>query len=171
MLAKNIFRLHIVANSNSIEDQIIKLKVNEKISNYIKQLTKNCKNKNDLKNAIYSNTKSILNMSNQELKDNNIKYASNIEIGNIKYNKKENIDYTMPIGNYDSIKIILGNGEGKNIWSLLFPDSNNIKNLDALENILPGISNLYNTNNYDNNDSVEYSFKIVEIINNVLKHY
>lgn len=182
-LSENIFRLHVVANSNSIDDQIIKLKINEKVSNYIKNITNNCKNKNELKNCICSNIQNILNISNQELKNNNITYKTNIEIGNIKYAKKEDIEYTMPSGNYDSIKINLGNANGKNIWSLLFPNQDNIKNLNALESILPGISNIYDNNSSNSNSSnsdeekkeyenikKDYTFKIVEIVNEALNH-
>lgn len=110
----------------------------------------------------------ILNTINTELKNENVTYLASAKLGTISYEEKINENYDMPAGNYDSLQIILGDGKGKNIWSLLFPNKDDIQNLSGLETILPGISSLYGENtNSDNNQDITYSFKILEILNDL----
>ncbi|MDF2865284.1 MAG: spoIIR [Clostridia bacterium] len=167
---ENSFRLHVVANSNSIEDQLIKLKIADKIENFINTLiNKENITKNEIYNTLYTNINQILTISNNELKKSNITYSSNAKLGKIYYEKKENIYTTMDDGSYDSLQILLGDAKGKNYWNLIFPNKDNIKNLEGLENILPGISTLYENEETieENNIEPTYSFKILEIFENI----
>ena len=70
-ISKDIFRLHVVANSNSIEDQIIKLKAESKIKEYISSF--NINNKNELKNEIEKNKDEILQIANNTICENDKK--------------------------------------------------------------------------------------------------
>ena len=70
-ISKDIFRLHVVANSNSIEDQIIKLKAESKIKEYISNF--NINNKNELKNEIEKNKDEILQIANNTICENDKK--------------------------------------------------------------------------------------------------
>lgn len=168
-IAEDSFRLHVVANSNSIADQIIKLKVANKIENYINTLiNKQDITKQEVYNTIHNNMNEILSISNNELKENNIDYTSNAKLGKIYYEEKENIYNTMEEGSYDSIQILLGKAEGKNYWNLVFPNKNNIKNLEGLENVLPGISSIYEDEEVETSDvDKTYSFKILEIFEDI----
>src|SRR5574344_1261120 len=126
-ISKDIVRFHVIANSNSIEDQIIKLKV------------KNNENK-------------ILQISNKTIKDSNKEYSSTLKVGKIKYDKKDDMLISMNKGTYDSACITIGEGNGKNIWSIIFPDKDTINNLKQLETIMPGISEIYDEDdNYISN--------------------
>ena len=139
------FRLHVVANSDNINDQIIKLKIADKIENYINTLlNKSTITKQEVYNTIYTNMDKILLISNSELKENNINYISTAKLGRINYDEKDDIYTTMDKGSYDSVQILLGDAKGKNYWNLIFPNKENIGNIEGLENILPGISDLYN---------------------------
>ena len=159
-------RLHVFANSDSISDQIIKLKVDEKLNNYIKNLNLDSNlSKSEILNILSEKTNEISNFTDNILHDNNVNYSSKIKIGKIKYDEKNNILYNMPSGSYDSIDIILGDGNGKNIWSIIFPNKENIDKIKYYEGILPGISNIYGDNNLD--DDKSYSFKIVDIFNEI----
>lgn len=158
----NFVRLHIVANSNSIDDQIDKFKVSEKITNYIDTL-------NLPSNITNEEIMSILNTKSNELltiANSTSNYNSTLKIGTIHYDKKQNVICDMPSGNYDSVQVILGNGEGKNIWSFISPNEENIQNIQSYESIFPGISKLYDNNNTTEKD---YSFKVIEIIKNIVK--
>lgn len=124
----NYFRLHVVANSNSIDDQIIKLKVSKKITNYLNELyNKNSitidNDKNKTKKLVTNNINNILEIANNEIKNSSGSYSSCANIGKISYDKKSSEYITMPAGVYDSIQIELGNGNGENFWSLIFPYS------------------------------------------------
>jgi len=165
----NSFRLHVVSNSNNIEDQIIKLKIVDKVENYLNTLlNKENITKQEVYTTIYKNMDEILLISNNELKQNNMDYISTAKLGKINYEKKENIYTTMDNGSYDSVQILLGKAEGKNYWNLIFPSKENIKKLEGLENILPGISDIYeDENNEEKSINKSYSFKFLEVIDNI----
>lgn len=175
----NFIRLHVIANSNSISDQIEKLKISEKINSYINSLNiPNNASKEQILSTLNSNSKEILKIANS-----NTNYTSALKIGKIKYEEKQSITYDMPSGTYDSVQLILGEGKGKNIWSFIFPNKESLKNIESFETILPGLCNIYdnteiinsstneNTNNNTmniKNENITYSIKFVEIIKSII---
>ena len=64
-------------------------------------------------------------------------------------------------GTYESAKLILGEGQGKNIFTLIFPEKEDMENIQNLNSIVPGIETLYQENTAS---SKNYSFKILEIL-------
>lgn len=142
-ISKDIVRLHVIANSNSIEDQIVKLKTESKINKYISSL--NYTDKKDFIEKIKNSKENILNISNNTLKENNKSYTSKLKIGKISYDKKESMTLDMYSGTYDSVSIVLGEGDGKNIWSIIFPSEQTIYKIKELDTILPGITTLYDS--------------------------
>ena len=116
----NYFRLHVVANSNLIDDQIIKLNVSKKITNYISTLNLNG-DKNSTKKLLQDNISEILQIANNELKENGSDYLAVAKIGKISYDGKHSDKIDMEKGTYDSLQIVLGNGKGYNFWTLIFP--------------------------------------------------
>ncbi len=166
---EDIFRLHVVANSNSIEDQLIKLKISEKIENYIKNLSNTYSTKEDMVSSLKANSNKIIEISNNTLNDNNFNYNTSVKIGKISYDEKQSMTLDMEKGTYDSIQVILGDGKGKNFWTLLFPNKENIQKLEGYETIMPFISHIYDDENeieeYNNEkEQKEYKSKILEII-------
>jgi stage II sporulation protein R len=166
---KEIVRLHIVANSNDIDDQIVKLKVNENIENYINSLNSSNLSTQDILKLIKSNSNEILEIANNTLKENNKNYKATLEVGKIQYDEKDNMLIHMDEGVYNSTKIILGSGNGKNIWSFIFPNEENISKLQNYETIMPNISKLYNNNEQSKNN--EYKSKIIEMLNELNNKY
>lgn len=159
----DILRLHVVANSNNTSDQIVKLKVNENIQNYISSLNlKNLSNA-EILDILKDNSNKILEITNETLKNNNINYTSTLQIGKIMYDEKDSSLVHMDEGVFESAKIILGKGDGKNIWSFICPNTENITKLKNYETIIPGISKIYNNTEYN----VAYKSKILEIIQNI----
>lgn len=163
----NIFRLHVVANSNSIEDQITKLKVETKVEKYLNEIKYN--DSDNIYDILNSNSSNILKISNDILNKDNKNYTSKLDIGKIHYDEKKNILYNMEEGTYNSARLILGDGNGKNIWTIIFPNKDTIKSIEELDTILPGISNIYE---YDipKKAKKEYDFKLKEILKDIQKH-
>ena len=119
----NYFRIHIVANSDNLDDQILKLNVYKDVNNYINSLTQNVTDKSELVQILTDNIYSILNIAKKSIADNGYNYSVNGYIGNIKYDEKTKDGNTMPEGIYHSLKLVIGEGNGENWWSLLFPNS------------------------------------------------
>ena len=150
-VSKDIVRLHVVANSNSIEDQIIKLKIESKISDYISSLDSSKKNK--LLKNIKESKDNLLSIADSTINESNKTYTASLKVGKIYYEEKQNMVLDMYNGTYDSASIILGEGNGKNIWSMIFPNEKTIDKIKELDTIFPGISNIYNSQkSIDNND-------------------
>lgn len=161
-----ILRLHVVSNSNNIEDQIVKLKIATQVENYINEITKDDEDISSTKKDIYSNLDEILEISNKTLKENNLNYSTIIKFGKINYDEKKSITGDMPAGVYDSIQVILGDGNGKNVWSLIGPSKKNIEKISGISTILPEISKLYND---DNSQMVKYKSKFLEVLSSIIK--
>ena len=151
-ISKDIFRLHVVANSNSIEDQIIKLKAESKIKEYISSFNINDKNE-------------LCILGEFEHAGGNYKnYTSSIKIGKISYDKKDNMQTQMYSGTYDSASVILGSGNGKNIWSIIFPNDKTIEKIKELDTIIPGISNIYNHDEKIETDDKQINSLILDFL-------
>ena len=159
------FRLHVVANSNSVDDQIIKLNVVKKINNYLNTLYKSTNysnsdlnEKDKAKILIEDNINNILEIANTELINQNANYICYANIGKISYEEKHSDEIYMNKGTYDSVQIVLGNGEGENFWSLIFPYSYN-SNFDI------------QNNNYNTNEEIQIKSGILETIKEVVKTF
>ena len=164
---EDFFRLHIVANSNSIDDQIVKLKVSKKVTNYINTLLNNDSytNKNYAKEKITENIDEILEIANNEMKKNNTNYSAYANIGKISYDEKYSEQIDMEKGIYDSVQIVLGEGKGENFWSLIFPSV-------YINYEEENISDYYNNEIKSNiiiKDNIEIKSGILEDIKKVVK--
>ncbi len=171
---KDIVRFHVVANSNSIYDQIVKFKVETNVKNYINSLIKNQNDTDRIIDTLKINSNKIIELSNSTLKDENANYTSNLKIGKIFFeDQKEDATCTMQSGTYNSAVLLLGDAGGKNCWSFISPTKENLKKLESFNTILPGIKNIYkdeNKNIEDNNytDShTEYKSFLLELLNKI----
>ena len=125
-----MFRLHVVANSDSIKDQMLKLEVSKNVNDYLSSIlpTASVTSKSDFKETVENNIDDILKVANNTICDSNstipgMEYLASANIGKIHYNEKEKNGIYMPEGTYDSLQIVLGDGKGENWWSLIFPYS------------------------------------------------
>jgi stage II sporulation protein R len=125
----------VVSNSDSINDQMLKLKVTDAINNYIQNITANINDKDKYILAIKENIQNILNIAQSTLVSNNSSYNITAQLGNIKYEEKSFNKKIMKAGTYPSLKIVIGEGKGENWWSLLYPSlPDNLTVEEALEN-------------------------------------
>ena len=107
-LTNNIFRLHIIANSDSDQDQELKLKVRDSIIEYVEKITSDCQNKDSVISIISDHKTDLYNIANQVIKDNGYEYSINIEIGNFYFPTKYYGNISLPSGYYDALKIEIG---------------------------------------------------------------
>jgi len=169
-LSENIFRLHIIANSDSSEDQTLKLKIRDNIIEYIKPLTSNLSNKKDVKEIIFDNINEIQKIAEDTVKANGFNYKVKTEIGNFYFPTKYYGNISLPAGYYDAIRIKIGNSEGQNWWCSLFPSlcftdiSSGVIDKSADENLQENLKNEeYELITTSNNTKIK--FKIIEFFN------
>lgn len=180
-LSDSVFRLHIIANSDSSADQELKLKVRDKIIEYMNTLTSNSSDKKDVISRVNNHLDSFKEIALNTIKENGYNYDVNIEIGNFHFPTKSYGDISFPAGNYDALKIEIGDAIGQNWWCVLFPplcfvnsstgvvpddSKNTLKeniNSESYEIISEG------NNSNDNTSDIKIKFKIIEFFNNFTK--
>ena len=120
-LENNIFRLHILANSDSEEDQALKLLVRDGILDYMKEINKNSTNKDLTIQNTKNNLDEIKARCEQILRENGSDYEVSVEIGNFYFPTKYYGNISLPAGYYDALRIKIGEAQGQNWWCSLFP--------------------------------------------------
>lgn len=163
-ISDQVFRLHILANSDSAEDQQLKLKVRDEIlkkgetvfasSNSLEETIELCKNNI----ALFQQT------AEQCLKNNGSDYEVKVYVDKEYFNTREYDEITLPSGIYNTLKIEIGQGKGHNWWCVMFPAI-------CLSSVTDDELNKYLSEDEQklvNSDSkYEVRFKIVEIYEKV----
>ncbi len=112
-------RLHVIANSDSESDQSAKLKVRDALLEEISAY--NSTTKKDALTKISLNKEKLEDLAEQTLEKEGIIDTVSIEIGEETYPQRTYEDFSLPAGEYTSVRVIIGEGEGKNWWCVLFP--------------------------------------------------
>lgn len=120
-LSENFFRLHIIANSDSDIDQNLKLKVRDKVLEYMKQITQNVSSKQEAIKICQDHLEDFSSIAHNTIKEEGFNYNVSLKIGNFYFPTKHYGNISLPSGNYDALKIEIGNAEGQNWWCSLFP--------------------------------------------------
>ena len=163
-LANEIIRLHIVANSDSQLDQSIKLSVRDEILAFTKS------------EASPPDIKVCEKIAKNYLISNDVPYSATAKFENTFVPKKKYKSITLPQGNYNCIKVILGDGLGENWWCIAYPPLCYTESMFGdlsedgileLEKILDGeIMSVIKGGN-----DINFRFKIVDEIQRLIKHY
>ncbi len=120
-IAEQIIRFHVLANSNSDEDQQVKLKVKEEVVHYMQDKLASCESKEEAKQILREQESEIKNLAIDVLRKNGYAYDVTCELSKEYFPVKVYGDLTFPAGNYDAFRILIGNAEGKNWWCVMFP--------------------------------------------------
>ena len=114
-------RLHIPANSDSKEDQELKLQVRDAVIELLKDPLSECKTKEDAVRVAAEMSDEIERVSDEVINENGKNYKATVTITEEYYPRRQYEGISLPAGNYTSVKIELGEAEGQNWWCVLFP--------------------------------------------------
>ncbi len=117
----NVLRLHVVANSDSQEDQKLKLDVRDKIIELSNILCIDCKSINDAKEAISSKLDLFATIAQEVIRQKGYNYSVEIRLSEENYPQKSYASLCFPSGKYLSLQVLIGKAEGQNWWCVLFP--------------------------------------------------
>lgn len=117
---ENLIRFHVIANSDASFDQALKLKVRDKI---LKEMGKRFETDDILmaKEIIKENTDYIEKIAIEEINRNGFNYSVKVALEEHEFPTKNYGSITLPAGDYEALRVVIGNGEGKNWWCVLFP--------------------------------------------------
>lgn len=121
-IASKILRFHVLANSDSVEDQAVKEEVRDAVGAYLQPLLEEAENLEETKRIIGNNIRAIEEVSKETLKANGYDYEVTARITRTDFPEKSYGSYTFPKGEYEALQIVIGEGEGQNWWCVLYPN-------------------------------------------------
>ena len=120
-ISTKVLRMHVLANSNSIDDQRLKIAVKNNILKSTQELFTDCDNLEESIEIAQSNTELIKDSAQEVIKKYNKNYDVKVYVDNEFFDVREYKDFTLPSGNYNTVKIVIGEGKGKNWWCVMYP--------------------------------------------------
>ncbi|MDI3509075.1 MAG: stage sporulation protein [Clostridiales bacterium] len=117
----NIIRFHVIANSDSPEDQALKLKVRDRILNELHNRFNSANDINEQRKAVIDNMSYIEAIANDEIKRSGKDYTAKVYFGYYDFPTKVYGEMVFPAGTYEALRVVIGQGEGANWWCVMFP--------------------------------------------------
>ena len=172
-IADNVFRLHVIANSDNEEDQNLKYIVRDEVLQYINSLSTEANSKDEIIDLANKNLYTIQSLAQETIYNNGFNYNVNINIGNFAFPTKTYGDITFPPGYYDALRIEIGEAKGQNWWCVMFPP---LCFVDVTSGVVPDESKEIMKDNLSeeeysiisgNSDEVQIKFKLIEVLQNL----
>lgn len=168
-ISTDVFRLHILANSDSEEDQALKLKVRDALLEYTDELFDDAKDRNDAENIAKENIETLQSVAQNMVYKNGCNYTVNAEVVKMYFNTRYYENYTMPAGMYDALRITIGSGKGHNWWCVMYPSICISSAIDNDEKVEKTFSE--NQQEIVRGNEYEYKFKVVEIFEKIVSFF
>lgn len=120
-IPNHVLRLHVLANSNSEEDQALKLKVRDRILTICAGMLDGVKSRSDAEQAVAAELPQIQSAAEDEIRRQGYQYPVRAELTNMYFTTRRYENVTLPAGEYDALRVTIGSGKGHNWWCVLFP--------------------------------------------------
>lgn len=120
-LSDSVFRLHVIANSDSDEDQNLKYIVRDKLISYMNEQCKDFSNKHEVIQYSQNHLNELKKIAENAIYEQGFSYPVTIEIGNFEFPTKTYGDISFPAGYYDALRVKIGESNGQNWWCVMFP--------------------------------------------------
>ncbi len=120
-LSEDVMRVHILANSDSAADQSLKLSVRDRVLEHCSAYFDDCEDKNEAMAVTEDHLDEIEKVAEKEIRDQGFDYSVKAEVGQAYFNTRYYDEFTMPAGWYDSLRLTIGEGGGKNWWCVMYP--------------------------------------------------
>lgn len=120
-LSEDVLRVHIIADSDSAADQSLKLSVRDRVVSECSAYYEGCSGKAEALMITRERLPEIESAAADEIRRHGFSYPVRAEVGEMYFNTRYYDDFTMPAGWYDSLRLTIGRGEGRNWWCVLYP--------------------------------------------------
>ena len=164
-ISDSVFRLHILANSDSEADQNLKLKVRDRLLEYSQTLFEKAKTKEEAEMLIADRLQELADVASSEIAQNGFEYPVRAEITRMYFTTRHYENYTLPSGTYDALRVTIGEGKGHNWWCVMFPSLCINTDVDGDRKTKEALGE----QEYDvvKNEKREYKFFIVELFEKI----
>lgn len=120
-IRESVFRLHVIANSDSQEDQQLKLAVRDRILSLGRDVFSQAHSREEAETAIRPFLPEIQLAAEEVVRQWGYTYPVKVMISNEYFNTRTYEQVTLPAGKYDALRVVIGDGAGKNWWCVMFP--------------------------------------------------
>lgn len=166
-IRSDVLRLHVLANSDSKEDQELKLKVRDEVLKAGKNIFDGSVTKENAEEKIEKEKDVLTEAAEKVITENGFDYDVEITVTEEFFNTRTYENVTLPAGKYKAVRVLIGESAGQNWWCVMFPplcipaaetDINLFFNEDELKLV-------------ETNPKYEPRFKIVEIYETIKNHF
>ncbi len=120
-IAREVFRLHVIANSDTEKDQELKLKVKTRIVEYLKEILGEDAGLEETKEAVLTHLTEIEQEAENLIEEQGFDYPVEVVVEKTYFPEKTYGDCTFPAGEYEALKVKIGSAKGQNWWCVLYP--------------------------------------------------
>lgn len=168
-LSEAVFRLHVLANSDSEEDQALKLKVRDSLINYMNSICSNCSTKEEAIFIATEHKNDFQKIAEKTIAENGYDYPVKININTFYFPTKNYGDISLPAGYYDALRVEIGEAKGQNWWCVMFPSlcfidiSSGIVDEEAKDNLHENLDDeSYSIISEKESSETQFKFKLIE---------
>lgn len=175
-----LIRFHVLANSDSDEDQELKLKVRDAIIQYLQPMLKDSKSIEQSEEIILAESDNLKSIGENIIIENGYNYEVEVKLEYNNFPAKQYSNIVLPAGEYKALRILIGEAEGKNWWCVMFPplcfvDENNgvidEETDEKLKSVLTEEEyDLIAEDNIEQTKNVKLKFKVIEIIESLVSN-
>ena len=120
-LPQNILRLHVIANSDSPEDQAVKLRVRDAVLEEASKWYGEAGTMEEANLAVCTHLESITEAARDALRENGFPADAQAQVTDMYFTTRAYEGFSLPAGKYRTLRVTIGEGKGKNWWCVVFP--------------------------------------------------
>jgi stage II sporulation protein R len=120
-LSSKLIRLHVVANSDSKEDQVLKLRVRDAVLSILSPALSGEPSLDEARSLIADNMDAALDAARREIAQSGYSYGVSAELCEEEFPTRAYDTFTLPAGKYETLRVTIGEAEGRNWWCVIFP--------------------------------------------------
>ena len=134
-MADEVLRFHVLANSDTKEDQNLKMKVKDQVIGYLEEtMGPETESLDETKEFVKAHIPEIEKEAKKIVEQEGYSYPVKVRLEKTDFPEKTYGDVTFPAGTYEALRIEIGNGDGKNWWCVLYP---NLCFIDTVHAVVP----------------------------------
>lgn len=121
-IAEKVLRFHVRANSDSREDQALKLKVRDAIGTLMQRRLVGVDQLDECGRIVNENLAEIIDTAEKTVRQEGYTYPVTAQVATVEFPQKTYGNYTFPAGAYQALNVVIGSGRGQNWWCVMYPN-------------------------------------------------
>lgn len=121
-IAGKVIRFHVLANSDTAEDQQLKLQVRDAVGEMMQEKLKNADSMTECRQIIQDNLDEIRRCAENVIREKEYAYEVEAGLEQSRFPRKAYGRAVLPAGEYEALEITIGSGEGHNWWCVMYPN-------------------------------------------------